>query len=112
MCRGGGVEKVGGGGISFSAAIGQLSVHFSVRLAFDEVLATIPMGFTSTEADEDFEATIFQVALEGDEGAAALFFDLAEKADDFGAMQQKFAGAFGFEIGTVSMAVGGDVKRV
>lgn len=44
------------------------------------------MGFTSTEADEDFEATIFQVALEGDEGAAALFFDLAEKADDFGAM--------------------------
>ena len=34
--------------VSFSAAIGQLSVHFSVRLAFDEVLATIPMGFTST----------------------------------------------------------------
>ena len=28
------------------------------------------------------------------------------------AMQQKFAGAFGFEVGTVSMAVGGDVKRV
>ena len=70
------------------------------------------MGFTSTEADEDFKATIFQVALEWDEGAAALFFDLAEKADDFGAMQQKFAGAFGFEVGTVSMAVGGDVKRV
>ena len=98
--------------ISFSATIGEDSVHFAVGLSFDEVLAAVPMGFTSTEADEDFKATIFQVALEGDEGAAALFFDLAEKADDFGAMQQKFAGAFGFEVGTVSMAVGGDVKRV
>ena len=70
------------------------------------------MGFTSTEADEDFEATIFQVSLEGDEGTAALFFDLAEESDDFGAVKEKFAGAFGFEVGTVSMAVGGDVKRV
>ena len=70
------------------------------------------MGFTGAEADEDFEATIFQVALEGDEGAAALFFDLAEESDDFGTVQQKFAGAFGFEVGTVSMAVGGDMKGV
>ena len=70
------------------------------------------MRLTGAEADEDFEATIFQVALEGDEGATALFFDLAEKADDFGTVQQKFAGAFGFEVGTVSMAVGGDMKGV
>ena len=98
--------------ISFSATIGEDSVHFAVGLSFDEVLAAVPMGFTSTEADEDFEATIFQVSLEGDEGTAAFFFDLAEESDDFGAMQQKFAGSFGFEVGTVSMAIRGDVKIV
>jgi len=28
-------------------------------LAFDKVLAAIPMGFSRAQADEDFEATIF-----------------------------------------------------
>ena len=70
------------------------------------------MGFTGAEADEDFEATIFQVALEGDEGATALFFDFAAEGGDFGKVHEKFGAAFGFEVGTVSMAVGGDVKRV
>jgi hypothetical protein len=39
--------------------IGEGAVHLSVRLAFDQVLAAIPMGFARAEADEDFEAAIF-----------------------------------------------------
>jgi len=45
------------------------------------------MGLASAKADEDFEATIFKISLEGNESAAALFLDLAEKADDFSAMK-------------------------
>jgi hypothetical protein len=37
---------------------------------------------------------------------------LAEKADDFSAMKEKFAGALRFEIGAVAVAVGGDVEGV
>lgn len=45
--------------ISFSAPIGEDAVHFAVGLAFDEVLASVPMGFPCSKANEDFEATIF-----------------------------------------------------
>jgi hypothetical protein len=39
--------------------IGEGAVYLSIRLAFDEVLAAIPMGFASAKADENFEAAIF-----------------------------------------------------
>jgi hypothetical protein len=39
--------------------IGEGAVYLSIRLAFDEVLAAVPMGFARTQADEDFEAAIF-----------------------------------------------------
>jgi len=70
------------------------------------------MGFTGTETHENFEATVFQISLEGDEGATALFFDLTEESDDFVAVKEKFAWAFGFEVRTIAVAVGGDVKGV
>ncbi|NBS84791.1 MAG: hypothetical protein EBS59_08915, partial [Verrucomicrobia bacterium] len=83
--------------------IGEGAVHLSIRLAFDKVLAAIPMGLASAKADEDFEATIFKISLKGNKSAAALFLDLAEKADDFSAMKEKFAGALRFEIGAVAV---------
>jgi hypothetical protein len=45
--------------ISFSATIGEDSVHFAVGLAFDEVLAPVSMRFACSKAHEDFKATIF-----------------------------------------------------
>jgi len=81
-------------------------------LAFDEVLAAVPMGFTCAEPHEDFEATIFQVSLEGDKSPAAFFFNLAEESDDLVAVKEKFAGAFGFQVGTIAVAVRSDVKGV
>ena len=45
--------------ISFSATIGEDSVHFAVGLAFDEVLAPVSMRFPCSKANEDFEAAIF-----------------------------------------------------
>lgn len=48
-----------GGVISFSATIGEDSVHFAVGLAFDEVLASVSVCFACSKANEDFEATIF-----------------------------------------------------
>jgi hypothetical protein len=44
--------------VSFSATIGEDSVHFAVSLAFDEVLASVSMCFACPKAHEDFEATI------------------------------------------------------
>jgi hypothetical protein len=70
------------------------------------------MGFTGTETHEDFEATVFQISLEGDEGSAAFFFNLAEESDDLVAVKEKFAGPFGFEVGTITVAIGSDVKGV
>jgi hypothetical protein len=81
-------------------------------LAFDEVLAAVPMGFAGTETHEDFEATVFEISLEGDEGSTAFFFNLAEEPDDLIAVKEKFAGTFGFEVGTITVAVGGDVEGV
>jgi hypothetical protein len=101
-----------GGKISFSATIGEDSVHFAVGLSFDEVLATVSMGFSCAETHEDFEATIFQVSLEGDKSPAAFFFDLAQESDDLVAVKKKFAGAFGFQIRTIAVTVGGDVEGV
>ena len=70
------------------------------------------MGFACAETHEDFEATIFQVSLEGDEGTAAFFFDLAEESDDLVAVKEKFAGPFGFQVCTITVTVGSDVKGV
>jgi len=70
------------------------------------------MGFTGAETHEDFKATILQISLEGDEGTAAFFLDLAEESDDLVAVKEKFAGAFGFEVGTITVAIGGDVEGV
>ena len=53
------------------------------------------MGFTGAETHEDFEATVFQISLKGDEGTTALFFDLTEESDDFVAVKEKLTGAFG-----------------
>jgi hypothetical protein len=101
-----------GGRISFSATIGEDSVHFTVGLSFDEVLAAVPMGFACAETHEDFEATVFQISLEGNEGATSFFLDLAEESDDLVAVKEKFAGPFGFQVGTIAVAVGGDVEGV
>jgi len=70
------------------------------------------MGFACAETHEDFEATVFQISLEGDEGATAFFLDLAKESDDLVAVKEKFAGAFSFEVGTIAVAVRSDVKRV
>jgi len=98
--------------ISFAAPVGQDAVHFAVGLAFDEVLAAVPMGFSSAQTDKNLESTVFEVALEGNEGAAALFFDLAEEAHDFCPVKKKFARAFSFKVGAVAVAVRGDVERI
>jgi len=70
------------------------------------------MGFTGAETHEDFEAAIFQVSLEGDEGTAAFFLNLAEESDNLVAVKKEFARAFGFQVGTIAMAVRSDVKGV
>jgi hypothetical protein len=72
---------------SFSATIGEDSVHFAVGLAFDEVLAPVAMRFACSKAHENFEATIFQVSLEGNEGTTAFFLNLPEESDDLVAMK-------------------------
>jgi hypothetical protein len=84
------------GVISFSATIGEDSVHFAVGLAFDEVLASVSMCFACSKTHEDFETPIFQVSLKGNEGTTPFFLNLAEESDDLVAMKEEFAGAFGF----------------
>jgi hypothetical protein len=98
--------------ISFAATVGQDAVHFTVGLAFDEVLAAVPMGFSGAQTNQNLKASVFEVALEGNEGATTLFFDLAEKAHDFCPVKKEFSGAFGFKVRAVAMAVRGDVERV
>jgi hypothetical protein len=98
--------------ISFSATIGEDAVHFAVGLTFDEVLASVSMCFACSKTHEDFEATIFQVSLEGNEGTTAFFLNLAEESDDLVAVKQKFAGAFSFEVRTITVAVGCDMEGV
>jgi len=70
------------------------------------------MGFAGAEADENFKAAIFEVALERDEGAGTAFFDLAKQAVDLSFVKEELAGAIGFRVGAVAMAIGGDVKGV
>jgi hypothetical protein len=70
------------------------------------------MCFACSKANEDFEATIFQVSLEGNEGTTAFFLNLAEESDDLVAVKEKFAGPFSFEVRTIAMAVRSDVKGV
>jgi len=98
--------------ISFAAPVGQDAVHFAVGLTFDEVLAAVPMGFSGAQAHKNFKAAVFQVTLEGNEGATALFFDLSEKTNDFCPVKKEFSRALGFEVGAVAVAVRGDVERV
>ena len=98
--------------ISFAAPVGQDAVHFAVGLTFDEVLAAVPMCFSGPKAHKNFKAAVFQVTFQGNEGAAALFFDLAEKANDFCPVKKEFSGALGFEVRAVAVAVGGNVERV
>jgi len=98
--------------ISFSATIGEDAVHFAVGLTFDEVLASVSMCFACSKANENFEAAIFQVSLEGNEGTTAFFLNLAEESDDLAAMKEEFTGAFGFEVCTIAMAVRSDVEGV
>lgn len=70
------------------------------------------MGFAGAEADEDFEAAIFEVALEWDEGAGTAFFDLAKQAVNLSFVKEELAGAIGFRVGAIAMTIGGDVKGV
>ena len=70
------------------------------------------MGFTRAEADEDFKTSPFHVALERNESATAFFFDLSKKAGDLGSVKEEFARTFGFEVGAIAVAVGGDVEGV
>jgi hypothetical protein len=49
----------GGERISFATPIGQDSVHFAVGLTFDEVLAAVPMGFSSAQTDQNLKASVF-----------------------------------------------------
>jgi hypothetical protein len=70
------------------------------------------VGFTSAQADENLEAPVLEVALEGNKGAGAAFFDLTEESVNFGLMKKEFTGAVGFGVGAVTVAVGGDVKGV
>jgi hypothetical protein len=81
-------------------------------LALDQVLSAVAVGFAQSESDENLEAAVFEIAFEGNEGAGTAFFDLAHEAHDFGMVQQKFARAIRLGIGSVAVAVGGDVKGV
>ena len=112
MFRVGEDDGVWRGQISFAAAVGEFAVHLAVGLAFDEVLPAVAVGFAQSQADEDLEAAVFEIALEGDEGAGAAFFDLAHEAHDFGVVEEEFAGAVGLRVGPVAVAVGGDVEGV
>ncbi len=70
------------------------------------------MGFAGTQAHENFEAAILKIAFERDQSAGATFFNLPKKAVDLGLVEKKFAGAVGFRVGPIAVAVGGDVERV
>ena len=81
-------------------------------MAFDEVLATVPVSFAEAESDENLEAAVFKVAFEWDEGAGAAFFDLTKEPDDFGMMKEQFALTIRLRVGPVAVAIGGDVEGV
>ena len=81
-------------------------------MAFDEVLAPVPVSFAEAESDENLEAAVFKVAFEWDEGAGAAFFDLTKEPDDFGMVKEQFALTIWFRVGPVTVAVGGDMEGV
>ena len=81
-------------------------------MAFDEILAPVPVSFAEAESDENLEAAVFKVAFEWDEGAGAAFFDLTKEPDDFGMVKEQFALTIRFRVGPVAVAVGGDVEGV
>ncbi len=70
------------------------------------------MSFAGTQANEDLEAAVLKVALEGNQGAGAAFFDLTQETMDLGFVKEKFAGAVRFRVGAVAVGVGGDVEGV
>ena len=81
-------------------------------MAFDEVLASVPVSFAEAESDENLEAAVFKVAFEWDEGAGAAFFDLTKEPDDFGMVKEQFALTIWFRVSPVAVAVGGDMEGV
>ena len=70
------------------------------------------MGFAGTQAHENFEAAVFEVTLEGHKCPGAAFFDLAEEAMDLRLMEEELAGPVRFRVGSVTVAVGGNVEGV
>ena len=70
------------------------------------------MGFPQSQPDENFEAAVFKITLQRDEGAGAAFLDLPHKAHDFGMMEEKFARTIRFGVGPIAVAIGGNVERV
>ena len=97
---------------SSASSVGQLAGDLAVGLAFDEVLPAIPVGFTGTQADENLEAAVLEIPLEGNQGAGSAFFDLPEETVNLGLVEKKFSGPVGLRVGAVAVAVGGDVEGV
>lgn len=97
---------------SSASSVGQLAGDLAVGLTLDQVLAAIPVGFAGAQADENLEAAVLEIPLEGNQGAGSAFFDLAEKTVNLGLVEKKFTGPVGFRVGAVAVAVGGDVEGV
>jgi hypothetical protein len=97
---------------SSASSVGQLAGNLAVGLTLDQVLAAVPVGFAGAQADEDLEAAVLEIPLEGNQGAGSAFFDLAEKTVNLGLVEKKFTGPVGFRVGAVAVAVGGDVEGV
>jgi hypothetical protein len=97
---------------SSASSVGQFPGNLAVGLTLDQVLTAIAMGFAGTKTDENLEATVLEIPLEGNQGAGSAFFDLAEKTVNLGLVEKKFTGPVGLRVGAVAVAVGGDVEGV
>ncbi len=97
---------------SSASSVGQLAGDLAVGLTLDQVLAAIPVGFAGAQADKNLEAAVFEIPLEGNQGAGSAFFDLAEETVNLGLVEKKFTGPVGLRVGAVPVAVGGDVEGV
>lgn len=97
---------------SSASSVGQLAGDLAVGLTLDQVLAAIPVGFAGAQADENLEAAVFEIPLEGNQGAGSAFFNLAKETVNLGLVEKKFTGPVGLRVGAVAVAVGGDVEGV
>ena len=70
------------------------------------------MAFAGAQPEQDLESAVFQISLQGNEGARTTFFDLTKKAVDLGLMEEELAGTIRFRVGPVSVNVGGDMEGV